>query len=261
MLLTATCLHAGCLLMSLRRSIVSASPGVYLALSSGKAELALPPAATMMGASPRQERGWRDATHMEPGVGTRQFWEAFARSRSAAAVALGWGFAEATLFFVVPDIWIGLLALSSWRAGLRAVIWAVIGALIGGALMYGVGAQLDHNRSARLLDAVPAISPGMIEQVEEEMRERGPASMLLGPLRGTPYKIYARTAGVQEQPLGAVLLWTIPARGARFVLVAAVSALYGWWVRRITSRTGWLLGPYLLAWSVFYAGYFWAYGL
>jgi hypothetical protein len=214
----------------------------------------------MMDADPRQERGWRDATRMERGVGRRQFWEAFIHSRSAAIVALGWGFAEATLFFVVPDVWIGLLALFSWRAGLRAVVWAVVGALIGGALMYGVGIQLVRDRSAWLLDAVPAISPGMVERVEAEMREHGPSSMLLGPLRGTPYKVYARTAGLQEQPLSAVLLWTIPARGARFVLIAAVSALYGWLVRRFTSRTGWLVGSYLLAWIVFYVSYFWTYG-
>jgi hypothetical protein len=202
-----------------------------------------------------------DATLMERGaVGTRRFWEALARSRSAAVVAFGWGGAEATLFFVVPDVWIGLLALFNWRAGLRAVVWAVMGALVGGALMYGVGAQFDRDSSARLLDAVPAISPGMVERVEEEMRQHGPASMVLGPLRGTPYKIYARTAGVQEQPLSAVLLWTIPARGARFVLIAVIAALYGWLVRRITPWTGWLLGPYLLAWTLFYAGYFWAYG-
>ncbi len=198
---------------------------------------------------------------MEPfGASRRGFWEAFARSRIAAVIALGWGFAEATFFFVVPDIWIGLLTLFSWRAGLRAAAWAVIGALVGGTLMYGIGAQLDRDHSARLLDGVPAISPWMIERVEEEMRERGPASMLLGPLGGVPYKIYARTAGDQEQPLGAVLLWTIPARGARFVLVATVSALYAWLVRRITLRTSWRLGPYLLAWAAFYAYYFWAYG-
>jgi hypothetical protein len=194
------------------------------------------------------------------GLGTYQFWDGFARTRVAAVVALGWGFAEATLFFVVPDIWIGFLALFSWRSGLRAVVWTVIGALIGGALMYAVGTQLDRDRGTRLLDAVPAISPGMVDWVEEEMRERGPASMLLGPVRGTPYKIYALTAGIQEQPLVAVLLWTIPARGARFVLIAVVATLYAWLIRRITLRMGWLLGPYLLAWTAFYAGYFWAYG-
>jgi hypothetical protein len=57
------------------------------------------------------------------------------------------------------------------------------------------------------------------------------------------------------------LLWTIPARAARFALVAAVAALYGSLVRRITPGTGWLIGPYLFAWAVFYVVYFRAYGL
>jgi membrane protein YqaA with SNARE-associated domain len=201
-----------------------------------------------------------ESTLLEPeGAGTDRFWQARAHSKIAAVVALGWGFAEATFFFVVPDVWIGLLTLFGWRAGLRAVCSAVMGALVGGAVMYRVGAQLDRDRSARLLAAVPAISPAVVARVEAEMREHGPSSMMLGPLRGTPYKIYARTAGVQGHPLGTVLLWTIPARGARFVLVAAVAGLYGWLVRRITPRTGWLLGPYFLAWVLFYVRYFRAY--
>ena len=203
-----------------------------------------------------------DATRVEQGeVGTHQNWEELARSRKAAAIALGWGFAEATLFFVVPDVWIGLLALFSWRAGLRAAVWAVVGALFGGALMYGVGAQLEPERGPRLLDAIPAISLAMIDRVEEEMREDGPASMLLGPIQGTPYKIYAWAAGEQGESLGAVLLWTIPARAARFLLTAVIAAICGSLVGRVTSRLGWILGPYLLVWVLFYAGYFWAYGV
>jgi membrane protein YqaA with SNARE-associated domain len=182
-------------------------------------------------------------------------------TRHPTPIPLVWGFAEATLFFIVPDVWIGLVALSDWRAGLRAVVWAVVGALIGGALMYSVGANLDGESSARLLEAVPAISPAMIERVEGEMRERGPSSMLLGPLQGTPYKIYARTAGLQDQPLALFLLWTIPARAARFLLMAAVATLYSRLVRRITSRPVWLLVPYVIAWVLFYAWYFWLYGI
>src|SRR4051812_20323932 len=83
------------------------------------------------------------STLVEPGPGTHRLWEARARSGVAAVVALGWGFAEATFFFVVPDVWIGLLTLFSWRAGLRAVYSAVMGALTGGAVMYRAGAQLD----------------------------------------------------------------------------------------------------------------------
>src|SRR5947207_15725568 len=152
-------------------------------------------------------------------VAMQQRWEEWGHSRGAAAIAFGWGLAEATLFFVVPDVWIGLLALCGWRAGVRAAGWALAGALLGGALTYGVGARLEPRRSARLLDAIPAISPALIGRVEGEMRARGPASMLLGPLRGVPYKLYARAAAVQGQPVAAVLLWTIPARGERFVPV------------------------------------------
>jgi membrane protein YqaA with SNARE-associated domain len=190
------------------------------------------------------------------GVRSQGYWEAFACSRAAALFALVWGFAEATLFFIVPDVWIGFLALFNWRAGLRAAAWAVLGALIGGAVMYGVGAQLERDRSAKLLDAIPAISPAMIEQVEAEMRTHGPVSVLWGPSRGTPYKIYARTAGEQGQPMGEFLLWTVPARGIRFALVAAIAAVGGSLVRRVTSRASWLVGLYLLAWGVFYAVYF-----
>jgi membrane protein YqaA with SNARE-associated domain len=201
-----------------------------------------------------------DVTDRERDGATGQRWEELACSGGAGAVAVGWGFAEATFFFVVPDVWIGLVALCNWRCGLRAVGWSVLGAVVGGALVYGAGARLDRERSARLLDHIPAISPAMIARVEAEMRQRGPAGMLLGPLQGTPYKIYARTAGLQEQPLGATLLWTVPARGARFLLIAAVAAGYGALVRRRTSRAGWLVGPYLLAWGAFYVWYFRQYG-
>lgn len=188
------------------------------------------------------------------------FWQDLAASGGAAAVACGWGLGEASVFFIVPDVWLGLIALFDWRAGARAVAWAVAGALLGGAIVYGAGARFRPATTARFLDAIPAISPTMIDRVEQEMRERGLASMLGGPSRGTPYKIYARTAGVQRQPFPAMLLWTIPARSARFLLIAAIAAAYGATMRRSTSHPGWLLGPYFLAWTVFYWFYFRTYG-
>ncbi|MFN8589813.1 MAG: hypothetical protein U0031_00035 [Thermomicrobiales bacterium] len=188
------------------------------------------------------------------------FWHDLVWSRPAAAVAFGWGLAEATAFFIVPDVWLGLITLFDRRGGARAVAWSVAGALLGGAIMYGAGAAFSPPATARFLDAIPAISPAMIDRVEQEMRAQGLASMLLGPLRGTPYKIYARTAGVQRQSLPAMLLWTIPARSARFLLIAALAAAYGAAMRRCTSHPAWLLGPYFLTWIVFYWFYFRTYG-
>lgn len=202
-------------------------------------------------------RGEREANQRRALAG----WQRFADSRAAGLVALAWGFAEATLFFIVPDIWIGLLALCDWRAGLRAAAWAVAGAVLGGAVMYGVGARTAPERSAALLEAVPAVSPAMVARVEDEMRDGGPASMLLGPLRGTPYKLYVRAAGVADESLLATLLWTVPARAGRFLLVALVTALCGMAVRRFSDDWRWLVWPYLVAWAIFYAVYFWALGL
>jgi membrane protein YqaA with SNARE-associated domain len=181
---------------------------------------------------------------------------AFMRSRSASGIAALWGFAEATVFFIVPDLWIGLMAAFDPRAGMRGVIAAVIGAIAGGAVVHRAAGRVAPERSAAMLDRIPAISGQMIARVEGEMAAVGPSSMMTGPLKGTPYKLYARAAGVQGRPMLPFLLWTIPARTVRFLLIAAVSAAFGAAVRRRTDRPGWIVGPYAAAWLLFYGWYF-----
>ncbi|MFM9105841.1 MAG: hypothetical protein ACKOWF_04000, partial [Chloroflexota bacterium] len=114
----------------------------------------------------------------------------------------------------------------------------------------------QHPPRAALLDRVPAISGAMIARVEREMAAGGTRRMLLGPLRGTPYKIYARTDGMQGRPLPPFLLWTVPARGIRFLLIAGISALGGRAIRRRTTRPGPVVAVYAAAWTAFYAWYF-----
>ena len=184
-------------------------------------------------------------------------WQEFARARPAPAVAWAWGAGEATVFFIVPDVWIGLLALFEPVAGFRAAGWSLVGAMAGGAAVHTASARLGAERSAELLDAIPAISPPMIARVEAELRERGLVSMVLGPLSGTPYKLYARAAALQGHPLHVVLLWTVPARLGRFLLSALLGTLAGRLGRRLFGRrTGPVLGLYALFWVAFYAAYF-----
>lgn len=53
------------------------------------------------------------------------------------AIAALWGIAEATVFFIVPDVWISFVAARrDWKAGVLAACLACTGALIGGAIMY-----------------------------------------------------------------------------------------------------------------------------
>ena len=48
-------------------------------------------------------------------------------------LAFFWGFAEGTLFFVVPDVVISLVAIVRPRSAWRHVVAAIAGALLGGA--------------------------------------------------------------------------------------------------------------------------------
>jgi membrane protein YqaA with SNARE-associated domain len=171
----------------------------------------------------------------------------------ASAVAALWGFAEATVFFLVPDVHLTAVALRDRRTALRACLAAVGGALLGGWLMFAWGAR-EPAAARRLLDRVPAVSPAMLARVEAEIATRGAVAMFLGPLRGTPYKTYAVLAGErsrrdQNRARGAgagpdgddllvFLAVSVPARLLRFVLLTLVAAwvaarpLAGWSLRR-----------------------------
>jgi membrane protein YqaA with SNARE-associated domain len=171
------------------------------------------------------------------------------------AVALFWGLAEATLFFIVPDVWLSVVAV--WRgrdAALRATGWTIAGALLGGALMHAWGTW-DPEGAAATLDRVPAISPAMIAGVHDELERQGVAAVVLGGVTGVPYKIYAVLAHGAGLQLPLFLLISIPARAIRFVLVVLIAD----WINRPLARRLTLprrCGVLGLAWLAFYGFYF-----
>lgn len=177
-----------------------------------------------------------------------------ARDHALAAV---WGFAEATLFFVVPDVLLTWFALDRPpRRAYAACAWAVAGALAGGALMHAWGAA-DPAAAARLLERVPAVSADDLAEVEEELASGGLPALFLGPLTAKPYKLYAAEAGAAGVSLAALLAISVPARGVRFVLLTALA-------RGVVTRTpaarlalARRRAVHLLAWAAFYLP-FWA---
>jgi membrane protein YqaA with SNARE-associated domain len=168
-----------------------------------------------------------------------------------------WGFAEATLFFVVPDVWLGWVALVARRAAWAVLAFVLVGALLGGAVTYGVSKATAPSTSAALADGVPTVDRDAIDRVSREMEQDGPRSVLAGPLRmGTPYKLYARAAGVQDESLVAFLLWSIPGRLERMLPVLLVALAAGYFFR------GWVeanrrpaLAIYAAVWLAVYAVY------
>lgn len=164
-----------------------------------------------------------------------------------------WGFAEATLFFFIPDIGLSLIALQGIDKGLIACVYAVIGAMVGGSIMYYWGdGQVDN--ITKVLEKIPAIRPEDTQKVRHDMEKYGIKAMLWGPLLGIPYKIYASYAHLVTS-LFIFLLVSIPARIIRFILIVLVVPyvfdVYFPWTS-YNQRLQWVL----LLWAILYVFYF-----
>jgi membrane protein YqaA with SNARE-associated domain len=216
--------------------------GVDILPRSGKIDLAEDSATT---GRTREERMTKDRA--------RAPWS----ERAAMGGASLWGFLEATLFFIVPDVLLSTLALRSGRLALRAALATVAGALLGGALMWTLGSERPGD-AAQLVATVPAISWSALAEVRAQLTRDGWRALLVGGFVGTPYKIFAMEAGRLGLPLVELLAFTVPARLARFLAVSGLAGLGGallgrWGVslarRRQVLWTVWVLN-YLVYWTL-----------
>ena len=172
------------------------------------------------------------------------------------SIAAGlWRFAEATLFFIVPDVLLTYLTLRrGWKAGLMAAAAALGGALVGGALMYGWGAR-DPAGAQDALDLVPAIGGDLIASVQASMAQDWVTALFSGAFTGVPYKIFAVEAGHAGIGGGVFLAASVLARTARFcaaILLTALAHRGLAYVGHERHATG-ILAAF---WLCFYAAYF-----
>ncbi len=167
------------------------------------------------------------------------------------AAAFLWGLAEASFFFLVPDI---LLSFVVQRRGMRPAIdaacFAVAGACLGGVLMWHVGRE--HPEGVRaFLDGVPAISAEMIAQAGESLRDDFAATLFAGAFSGVPYKVFAAVAPTAGIGWPELMLLSVPARACRFLvvimIVAAADRIAANWLAE-RGRTRLLLA----GWTAFY---------
>jgi len=158
-----------------------------------------------------------------------------------------WGFAEATLFFIVPDVPVSFLATGGIKRALTGAVWAALGAVLGGFIMYSLAAMWPDTVLS-IVEKVPAVSPFMIEDVKGQVQHMGVWAMFKGAFSGVPYKVYASVYGAVRFNFPLFLLLSFPARLLRFVLVALLINS----VARIIPKR--LHIPLLTAgWTVFYA--------
>lgn len=90
-----------------------------------------------------------------------------------------WGLAEATFFFVIPDVLLSFVAILDWPRTWKHVLAAIAGAR----------AAVPH---------FPFIRESMFRKVSGGFRRQAWLSMLLGSVSGVPYKLYAVEAEIHQ---------------------------------------------------------------
>lgn len=178
----------------------------------------------------------------------------FLLGSGGVALSFFWGLAEATLFFIVPDVLLSLVSIFSLRRVWRHIAAAIAGAVAGGALMF-FWAQTNPDSARGAVEKVPFVTEAMFAHVDAGFRKSGMLALYRGPMTGTPYKIYA-LAAPKFASFASFVLATIPARGWRFILVSLFSAACAGVLRVRWNRSlGQLARWHALAWTVFYVFY------
>lgn len=170
------------------------------------------------------------------------------------AVAFFWAFLEATVFFIVPDVFLSLVGIGRLKKSLIACVIAALGAVLGGALLY-LFAAVHFDEISKFYNHIPAISPHLQQTVESQLKLNGIWAVFFGPIQGIPFKLYILYAAELKLPLWVLLVVSFPARLIRFVLVT----LAVHWISKSLLRFMPLRLVYALTvilWCLFYGFYF-----
>ena len=171
------------------------------------------------------------------------------------AAAAGWGVAEATLFFFVPDVLLTYVVMRfGLRAGLRLALIAAAAASITGIGMW-LWASHDPETARQVMLMVPAIGPDLLARAHDEIASNWPLHLFTGAMTGVPYKLYAVEAGAAHLNPLLFALVSFPARLTRFVLTA-VAAELGREVLIKLRRPEWRYYGWGAVWIAVYAVYF-----
>lgn len=171
------------------------------------------------------------------------------------ACAALWGVAEATLFFIVPDVLItfAVVRLGLRRGSMLAVVAAASAALAGIGMWAWGHADPASARHAMLL--VPAIGPDLLARAARELAQGWPFHLVTGAMTGVPYKLYAVEAGARGLDPVLFIPMSFVARLTRFALTAAAMA-FGRAVLLRLNRPKLVTPAWALAWFATYAFYF-----
>ncbi len=174
-------------------------------------------------------------------------------------LAFVWGLAEATLFFIVPDVlltWIS--AQVARRTAVIASVFAALGAVAGAAILLW-WMRHDPAGVVSAVLALPGIDDDLLANVRGDVAQGWFRALVVGAFTGVPYKLFAVQASETGLTASAFLFASFAARLPRFLLTALAADLLAARLRR-WARAGWIRPCWLIWWLGFYAVYFYAMG-
>lgn len=166
-----------------------------------------------------------------------------------------WGFSEAVCFFIIPDVILTFYALCNkkFKYVVYANAAAVSGAMIGGITVF-VWSSISPEHAENFMLGIPAVHEYMIEHVHQTLENSIFTALITGPLFGVPYKLFA-SAAPEYTGMLIFLLFTIPARLLRFLLVSSIAYLLSHYIFKNLSF--WLKTViWLIVWIIVYIIYF-----
>jgi 1-acyl-sn-glycerol-3-phosphate acyltransferase len=149
----------------------------------------------------------------------------FAGSAVGLAFMAAWAAAEATIWPLLPEFALAILAVAAPRRAVHLTLAAVAGSLAGGAVAYALAA---HGAAP----PAPLTTARMNATAAAQLAAFGPVALRQQPMSGIPYKVYARAAGESRLGLPAFLAASIPARGLRIAVAGLLSGVLGGLGRR-----------------------------
>jgi len=166
-----------------------------------------------------------------------------------------WGFAEGTLFFIIPDVLLSWASLTGARYGFKILGAILAGSLVAGLCMY-TWATTQPELSRSVVASVPFVRAKMFDKVQKDYRGQGIFGMLKGPSSGIPYKVYAVLAPPVSKPIAFALI-SIPARLERlapfWLLFTALGWLLGRWIRNYPRLTTVLfVGFWMITYTIYW---------
>lgn len=176
------------------------------------------------------------------------------RSRSIA-IAAAWGFAEATLFFVVPDVHVGWVALRRPRRVLAVWPAAVVGGVIGAAALHRmVRAGWEPGPT---FASLPGMRADDRQRVRDGVERDVTRAFITAAVTGLPLKLYVAESARQGLPMRRTLLLATINRVPRIGVFALALAAIGGVGRRVgLSGAVPQAVLYGAGWLVFY-GWYW----